>query len=80
MRAQEIIAPSQRQRWGATLIALVVAGFVVTRGGTLEPTQAEDRQQWHEGVESVDMVPRLWLESEIVEVDSNDFAADPRSK
>ena len=80
MRGQEIVAPSKHQRWGAILVALVVAGVVVTRGGTPEPTQAEDRQPWHEDIESADIDPRPWLESETGEVDSNDSTAASRSK
>ena len=80
MPGQEIIAPSKRQRWGAILVALVVAGVVVTRGGTPEPAQAQERQPWHEDIESADMEPMPWLESETGEVDRNDSAAASRSK
>ena len=80
MRGQEIVAPSKRQRWGAILVALVVAGVVVTRGGTPEPTQAADRQLWHEDIEPVVADPMQWRDSETVEVDSNDSAAATRTK
>ncbi len=49
MCGQEFIAPSKRQRWGVVLVALVVAGVVVTRGGTPQPTQAQHLQPWHNG-------------------------------
>lgn len=80
MRGQEIVAPSKRQRWGAILVALVVAGVVVTRGGTPESTQADAPQLWHEDIESVVVDPAQWLESETGEVDGNDPAAASRSK
>lgn len=80
MRGQEIVAPSKCQRWGAILVALVVAGVVVTRGGTPESTQADAPQLWHEDIESVVVDPAQWLESEAGEVDSNDPAAASRSK
>ncbi len=80
MRGQEIVAPSKRQRWGAITVALVVAGVVVTRGGTPESTQADAPQLWHEDIESVVVDPAQWLESETDEVDSNDPAVASRSK
>ncbi len=80
MRGQEIIAPSERQRWGAILVALVVAGVVVTRGGTPESTQAEDRQSWYEEIEAPDTIAMPWLESETDEVEGNDSAAAVRPK
>lgn len=80
MRGQEIVAPSKRQRWGAILVALVVAGVVVTRGGTPESTQAESAQPWLEEIQTVDAASAQWLEFEADEVDSNDPAAASRSK
>ncbi len=80
MRGQEIIAPSERQRWGAILVALVVAGVVVTRGGTPEPTQADAARLWHEDFESVVVDPVRRLESETDEVEGNDSAAAVRPK
>lgn len=80
MRGQEIIAPSERQRWGAILVALVVAGVVVTRGGTPESTQAEDRQSWYEEIETPDTMGLPWLKSETDEVEDDDATADVRPK
>jgi len=80
MRGQEIIAPSERQRWGAILVVLVLAGVVVTRGGTPEPTQADAAPLWHEDFESVVVDPVNWLESETDEVQSDDSAAAVRPK
>ncbi len=80
MRGQETIAPSKRQRWGAIIVALVVAGVVVTRGGTPESTQASTPQLWHEDIESVVVDPVQQLESETGEVESNDSAAAVRPR
>ncbi len=80
MRGQETIAPSKRQRWGAIIVALVVAGVVVTRGGTPESTQADAPQLWHDDIESVVVDPVKQLESEMGEVESNEPAAVVRPR
>lgn len=80
MRGQEIVAPSKRQRWGAVVVALVVAGVVVTRGGTPELTQADSAQPWLEEIESVVVDPATWLESDTGEDQSDDPAAASRSR
>ena len=78
MRGQEIVAPSKRQRWGVVLVALVVAGVVVMRGGMPETTQAESAQPWNEEAETLDIAPVQWVESETGEVQSNDSAVGVR--
>lgn len=75
MPVQEIVAPSKRQRWGATVVALVVAGVVVTRGGTPASTQADAPQLWHQDIEAVVVDPAQSLEFELGEVRRNDSAA-----
>ena len=80
MQGREVIAPSKRQRWGATLVALVVAGVVVTRGGTPESIQAESSQAWSEISEIDVAAPVQWPESETSDVDDNDSSAALRSK
>ena len=80
MQGKEIIAPSKRQRWGAILVALVVAGVVVTRGGTPESIQAESSPLWSEVSEIEDVAPVQWPESETSEVDGDDSPAASKSK
>ena len=80
MRGKEFIAPSNRQRWGVILVALVVAGVVVTRGGTPQPTQAEFLQPWHEDVDAADPDHEPQLDSQKGEPDSLVTAAGSKSK
>ena len=80
MRGQVIIAPSERQRWGVVLVALVVAGVVVTRGGPPQPTQAEYLQPWHEDVDTADPDHVQRLDSQKGELDSHVPAAGSKSK
>ncbi len=80
MRDQEFISPSKRQRWGVVLVALVVAGVVVTRGGTPQPTQAQHLQPWHDGVEIIEPDLALRFEVETGELDRYVPAAGSKSK
>ncbi len=80
MRDQEFIAPSKRQRWGIVLVALVVAGVVVTRGGSPQPTQAQLAQPWHDGVEITEPDLELPLKVETGELDRHVPAAESKSK
>ncbi len=80
MRGQVIIVPSKRQRWGVVLVALVVAGVVVTRGGTPQPTQAQHLQPWHDGVEITEPDLELRFEAETGELDSYVPAAGSKSE
>jgi hypothetical protein len=80
MRDQAIIAPSKRQRWGAVLVALVVAGVVVTRGGTPQPTQAQHLQLGHEDLDTAAPDCEQQLDSQTGELDSDMPAAGSKSK
>ena len=80
MREQEFIAPSKRQRWGIVLVALVVAGVVVTRGGTPQPTQAQHLQPWHDGVEITEPDLEWRSEVETGELDRHVPPAGSKSK
>lgn len=80
MCGQEFIAPSKRQRWGVILVALVVAGVVVTRGGTPQPTQAQHLQPWHEDVDTADPDREQRSDSQEDEVDSHVPATGSKSK
>lgn len=80
MRGKEFIAPSKRQRWGVILVALVVAGVVVTRGGTPQPTQAQDLEPWHDGVDTADPDRKQRSDSQEDEVDSHVPTAESKSK
>ncbi len=80
MRGQAIIAPSKRQRWGVVLVALVVAGVVVTRGGRPQPTQAQQLQPWDDGVEITEPDLELRFEVEAGELDRHVPPAGSKSK
>ena len=80
MRGQEFIAPSKRQRWGVVLVALVVAGVVVTRGGTPQPTQAHHRQPSHEDLDAADPDREQRSDSQKRELDRHVPAARSKSK
>lgn len=71
MRGQVIIAPSKRQRWGVVLIALVVAGVVVTRGGTPQPAQAEHPQPSHQDLDAIAQEREQRLDSQKHELDDS---------
>ncbi len=80
MCGQEFIAPSKRQRWGVVLVALVVAGVVVTRGRSPQPIQAQHLQPWHDGVEITEPDLELRFEVETGELDRHVPTAGSKSK